>query len=663
MGAITEWLTQRASAMLALAVILAFYRFAQLPTLSAFERKEMASRFRFTKIALPEASNTNFKGIQQINPSMREISPWIASLGAAAALADLDGDGLPNDVCLVDPRTGLVTVSPVPTTRARYQPFVLDPSPLPYDPSTMAPMGCLPGDFNEDGLMDILVYYWGRTPVLFLRKANDLSQGHTPVLKREDYVARELVPGGGRWYTSAATLADLDGDGHLDLLLANYFPDGAQILGATGSGREETHASAGTTLSGGHKHFFLWKNATVGVEPAVSFQEVVGVLPPQIDQSWTLAVGAADLDGDLLPEIYLANDLGPDRLLHNCSHPGKLCFSLLEGQAGYAALSSVVGHDSFKGMGVDFGDLNGDGLLGIYVSNVAAEWGLQRSHFLRLSTEKTQLIKAGVTPYEQASESLGLSRSGWAWDSRLSDFDNDGTLEAIQATGSVASRTNRGPELQATGPENSQFLHNTQLWSGFLPGDDASGNDHLAFLVRSKSGRYYDIGPDVGLGNSMVSRAISIADVDGDGRLDFVVANQQEESYFFHNDTPLPNDFLGLHLLLPLHAGDPEQTRERAGHPGADTPGRPAIGASVTVHLPDGRKLTAQVDGGSGHSGKRSPDLHFGLGRLSTGEKVPAELHWRDPDGAVHWEHISLLPGWHTIELGWPPRTAQVRQP
>ena len=40
-----------------------------------------------------------------------------------------------------------------------------------YDPATMAPMGCLPGDFDEDGRLDLLVYYWGRTPVLFLRAA------------------------------------------------------------------------------------------------------------------------------------------------------------------------------------------------------------------------------------------------------------------------------------------------------------------------------------------------------------------------------------------------------------------------------------------------------------------------------------------------------------
>ena len=57
-------------------------------------------------------------------------------------------------------------VAPVPGTGARYRAFALDPGRgCPTTGATMAPMGCLPGDFNEDGRMDVLVYYWGRPPV------------------------------------------------------------------------------------------------------------------------------------------------------------------------------------------------------------------------------------------------------------------------------------------------------------------------------------------------------------------------------------------------------------------------------------------------------------------------------------------------------------------
>src|SRR4029453_6819198 len=117
----------------------------------------------------------------------------------------------------------------------------------------------------------------------------------------------------------------------------------------------------------------LWK---AGAATSVRFEEVSGVLDEQSARGWSLAIGAADLDGDLLPELYFANDFGPDRLLHNRSTPGHPRFELLEGRRSLTTpKSKVLGHDSFKGMGVDFGDLNGDGWPDIYASNITPEHG------------------------------------------------------------------------------------------------------------------------------------------------------------------------------------------------------------------------------------------------------------------------------------------------
>jgi hypothetical protein len=140
--------------------------------------------------------------------------------------------------------------------------------------------------------------------------------------------------------------------------------------------------------------------------------------------------------------------------------------------------------------------------------------------------------------------------------------------------------------------------------------------------------------------------------VDGDGRLDFALANQWGPSFFFHNQAPNTNAFLGLHLLLPLAAEKDALLRERLGHPGPDLHGRPAIGAQARLVLPDGRKLVAQVDGGAGHSGRRSPDIHLGLGRLSADTRLAVELKWRDMRGAVQQTTLRMTPGWHTVLLG-----------
>jgi hypothetical protein len=240
-------------------------------------------------------------------------------------------------------------------------------------------------------------------------------------------------------------------------------------------------------------------------------------------------------------------------------------------------------------------------------------------------------MKRGIAPYTQESEKLGLSRSGFAWDARLADFDNDGVLEAVQACGFIRGKVNRWPELQALGTSNSRIVHNPRFWPSFRPGTDLSGGDANPFFARESDGRYHDIAPRLGLAEPMVGRGIAIADVDGDGRLDYVCANQWGPSYYFHNLAPNPGAYMGLHLLRGK--------------------GSPAIGAVATVHLPDGTQRMSHVDGGSGHSGRRSPDIHLGLGRVAVSEPLPVDIRWRDPKGLVREVQMRLAPGWHTLRL------------
>jgi enediyne biosynthesis protein E4 len=613
---------------------------ARLPRLSKEETSDLAKHFRFERKSFPKLSVAT-RSYRSVNPRLHGLAAWISSVGASIALGDLDGDGLPNDACLVDPRTDQVIVTPVPGTGLRFQPFALDPHPLTFDSPTMAPMGCIMADLNEDGLRDLVVYYWGRTPIAFLRRQTKA----TMPLTAASFAPQELVPGGERWYTNAGLTADLDGDGHADLLFGNYFADGSVLLGA--AGRVEMPASMSHAENGGSKPVLLWKSASSGESPTVNYEVVT--MNSTFGNGWTLAMAACDIDGDLLPEIYIANDFGPDRLLQNLSTPGHLRFRPLRGHREWTTpKSKVLGQDSYKGMGVDCADLNGDGIPDFMVSNISDTYALEEANLVFLSTGNTNAMLSGSAPYRERAEILGLARSGWSWDVRFGDFDNSGTPQILQANGFVRGTVNRWPELHELALANDVMVRDPVHWPQFIPGADISGENHNRFFVRATSGRYFDLAREIGLGDPEVTRGIATADVDGDGRLDFAVANQWGDSFLFRNTSTAAGEFLGLHLLVPVH---PEPTSIRDSFPSNATPGYPAIGARVTVHLPDGRNLVQQVDGGNGHSGKSSPDLHFGLGSIGHRE-LPVSFVWRNRNGTIQHYEAMLGPGWHTVFLG-----------
>src|SRR5215204_2183832 len=187
-------------------------------------------------------------------------------------------------------------------------------------------MGCLPGDFNEDGRMDLLVYLWGRTPILHLARADATG------LDADTYVATELVTGpnstggvytGEQWNSNTAAIADFDGDGHDDIYVGNYFPH-SPVLDYTVDGGVEMNESLSHATNGGKDYIFRWTGATAGSRPGASYDLAENALPAGTDTGWDLGAGANDLDGDLLPELYVANDHGPDRMFHNRSTKGNI---------------------------------------------------------------------------------------------------------------------------------------------------------------------------------------------------------------------------------------------------------------------------------------------------------------------------------------------------
>src|SRR5581483_1174110 len=141
-------------------------------------------------------------------------------------------------------------------------------------------------------------------------------------------------------------------------------------------------------------------------------------------------------------------------------------------------------------------------------------------------------------------------------------------------------------------------------WPHVTSGDDLAGSQRLAFFVKDEDGKYQDVARTLGLAIPVPTRGIAVGDADGDGRLDMAVARQWDEPVFYKNTGTSNGKYLSLKLLR-----DTEPT------PGSlPASGSPVVDAQVKVTTRDGRTHISRVDGGSGHSGKRSNEVHVGLG-------------------------------------------------
>jgi hypothetical protein len=194
-------------------------------------------------------------------------------------------------------------------------------------------------------------------------------------------------------------------------------------------------------------------------------------------------------------------------------------------------------------------------------------------------------------------------------------------------------------------------VHHPASWPRFLPGTaDVDGTFQKPFWVRRDDGHYVNLSNDLFPDITMPVRGIAVGDVEGNGYPDMVYATFWDNSVYIKN-TGSGNKFLGLHLLLPTATAKakPASIQVHDGHP-TWLEGTPAIGTFVEIETPDGGKQIRQVDGGNGHSGQRSPEVRFGLGQTKA-SAIPVRITWRDFQGTLHHDTLTLSPGYHTVLL------------
>jgi hypothetical protein len=292
----------------------------------------------------------------KLDPKLDHILPVLAAMGASVTVVDFDRDGWP-DLYVVNSAVGSKNRLYRNMHDGTFKDVAEEMGVADLNQEgTGVCMGAVWGDYDNDGFEDLLVYKWGK-PELF---HNDQGKGFTRVENA----------GLPKWINAnSAIWVDFDRDGHLDLFIAGYWDDNLDLWNLKNT--KMMPESFEYANNGGRK--YLLRNKGDG-----TFEDVTK--EKGIDSTrWTLAVAAADLCGTGYPDLFLANDYGVSELYAN--HEGKK-FVEMGKKCGVAERPK-------SGMNVSFGDIHNKGRFAVYVTNISERGVLVQGNNLWVPREGT----------------------------------------------------------------------------------------------------------------------------------------------------------------------------------------------------------------------------------------------------------------------------------
>jgi len=504
------------------------------------------------------------------DPKIANIEPHVAALGASVAVGDFDADGWP-DLYFTNSKFGEPNALYRNKGDGTFEDVATSAGLADLNrPGEGVSMGSIWGDIDNDGHEDLLVYRYG---YLALFKNIDGKR------------FQDITESAGlrRWVNSnGAIWLDYDRDGLLDLYVTAYFRSDIDLWNLTNT--KIMHNSFEFASNGGKN--LLFHNRGQGKFEDVTDRLGVG------STRWTLAAASADFNEDGWPDIYVANDYGPEELFVN--------------DRGRRFVPSTAGlsSESKSGMSVALGDAFNRGRLDAFVTNISERGYLFQNNNLRLNRMVDARRFVNVAEGEVAD-------AGWAWGAQFGDLNNDGSNELFVANGFISADRNTSYwyAMSKIAGANGALFEDAKTWPAFgnlsLSGFERS----RVYLNRGVAG-WTDVAARVGATDDYDGRAVAFADLANRGAVDVILANQNQPAVVYRNQPDTTNHWIAFHLV---------GTRSN----------RSAIGAEVVVESGE-LKSRRVVDGGMGFASQNDRRLHFGLGTREWVDRVV--IHW--PSGA-----------------------------
>jgi hypothetical protein len=435
-----------------------------------------------------------------LDPRLAPIMPEVASMGAAVSIVDYNRDGWP-DIYVTNSREGSMNA----LYRNNHDGTFTDVAPElgianVNEPGTGVSMGAVWGDYDNDGYPDLFLIKWGR-PMLF---HNNQGRAFTDVSKQADLPS---------WMNANTALwFDYDGDGKLDLFVGGYYNEDIDLwhLKTTRIMPDSFEYAE----NGGRK--YLFHNLGDG-----KFEEVSDKLGIN-SRRWALASGAADLTGSGHPDLFIANDYGVSELYIN---DGKR-FREEGKQAG-------VGFSPKSGMNVAFGDIFNQNRYAIYVSNISEAGILIQGNNLWVPKDGTSgdspqyTNMANALGVELGGWSFGAQFGDLNDDGNLDLFLTNGYV-------SLDRNQSYWYDFAKVASGNSTIIGDAKNWPAF-DGRSLSGYQQKRVWLNDGAGQFEDVAGAVGVTDTHDGRAVAMGDLWNNGALDVVVANQSGPLLIYKN--------------------------------------------------------------------------------------------------------------------------------